>query len=207
MGSPAAGALRVARAAAFGAVALALALIAHVAAGGSSPRPIALTFLAGVVAGVSVVVTGRRLCVGATTLALGAVQVGLHAAFMALTPAAGCMTVTMPVSHAGGPMSMTSCPDGAPGWMGLPGSGAALPMVLAHAGATVVLAVLLARGDRALWLLGTLVLPILSLRAAPRLRRRLAPLLGCTVPALGRGRMVSSGVGRRGPPRVRACLT
>jgi hypothetical protein len=207
MGSPAAGALRMARAAAFGAVAFALALVAHVAAGGSSPRPVTLAFLAGAVAGVSVLVTGRRLCVAATTLALGAVQVGLHGAFMALAPAAGCMTVTMPGSHAGDPMSMTSCADVAPGWEGSPGSGAALPMVLTHAGATVVLAVLLARGDRALWLLGTLLLPILWLRAAPRLRRYSAPLLRCTVPALGRGRMVSSGVGRRGPPQVRVRLS
>ena len=200
MGSPAAGPLRLARAAAFGTVAFALALVAHVAAGGPSPRPVTLTFLAGGVAGVSVLVTARRFGVAHTTLALGAVQIGLHAAFMALAPAAGCMTVTLPASHAAGPMSMTSCLAGSPG------SGSPLPMVLAHAGATVVLAVLLARGDRALWLLATLLLPALLPRSVPLSPTRAAPVFRCAVPVLCRGRMVSSGVGRRGPPHEGTCL-
>ena len=189
MGSPAAGALRLAHAATFGTVAFALALIAHVAAGGPSPQPVTLIFLAGAVAAGSVLVTGRRRGVAATTTALGAVQIALHAAFMALAPADGCMTLTMPASHAG-PMSMTSCLERSPGWMGSPGSEAPL----------------LARGDRALWLLATLLLPVLRLRCAPLPPWRPALVFRCPVPVLGRGRMVCSGVGRRGPPHMRIGL-
>ena len=60
MSSPAVGALRLTRAAAFGTVAFALALLAHTVSGGPTPRPVVLTFLAAGVAAGSVLLTGRK---------------------------------------------------------------------------------------------------------------------------------------------------
>jgi hypothetical protein len=202
MSSPAVGALRLARAVAFGTVAFALALLAHTVSGGPTPRPVVLTFLAAGVAAGSVLLTGRKRGTAAVTLGLTGVQAGLHVAFMALAPVAGCSTMTMPMSHLPGSTSVTLCAAG-PAASVAPAS-TPLLMVLAHAAATLVLAVLLARGERALWLLFTLLLPALCRRVAPALRHRRSPCAASWVPALGGGRMVSSGVGRRGPPRPHA---
>ena len=201
MGSPAAGPLRLARAAAFGTVAFALALVAHVSGGRSDPAAGHTDVLAGGVAGGSVLVTGRR-CGGARLLGLGAVQVGLHVAFMALAPAAGCRTVTLPASPSRRPVSVTSCPPCR--WLGSPGSGSPLPMVLAHAGATVALAVLLARGDRALWLLATLLLPALSVALCAALAHPGGPCSDARFPVLWpRPDGLQRGRAARAAPRAR----
>ena len=185
MSSPTAGALRFTRAAAFGTVAFALALLAHTVSGGPTPRPVVLTLLAVGVAAGSVLLTGRKLGAAGLMLALGGVQAGLHVAFMALAPVAGCSTMSMPMSHHGA-TSMTLCSAGADASASMAPVSTPLVMVLAHAAATLALAVLLARGERALWLLFTLLLPALCLRVAPLLRPRPRPVRRVLAPCAGR---------------------
>ena len=133
------------------------------------------------------------------TLGLAGVQAGLHVAFMALAPGSGCSTMTMPMSHLHGSTSVTLCAAG-PAASVAPAS-TPLLMVLAHAAATLALAVLLARGERALWLLFTLLLPALCRRVAPLLRHRPRPLRRVLVPGAG-GR--AHGLRRGGAARAAA---
>jgi hypothetical protein len=190
MRTPTRGAVRVARAVAFGVAVLTIAAGAHVAAGGVLPSVTILALLAVPVTVVAVALTGRRCGPVLLVGSMAAAQVLLHQTLVALT--------TQVPGDMAGQMSAasTSAMDGhaiahTDGW--------SVTMTAAHVVATLVTALLLARGEQALWQLVSRLLPTLA--CIPRLLacgpRQALVLL--SVPAL-RPSLVSGGSGLRGPP-------
>lgn len=182
-----------------------LSLLAHVAAGGSAPTPVSLAVVGVGLTLASLVLTARRLRMADLVLALGAAQLGLHEAFMWLDPArTACQTAVLVHAHHGA-HHLLAC-----GAMRMdPHSAAISPalMTVAHAVAAVLLAVLLAHGERALWFLAQYLRD---------LRPRLVATPGVTAPGPLRrptlhlafrsnpSGLTSGGLGRRGPPPLGA---
>ncbi len=196
------------RSAAIGVTILALAAGAHTLAGGVLPAPIlmlALTALTGVV---SVAVTSIRVPLALMLALLGASQLLLHNAFDLLSnpmvstaplvdPAMahhlmGVPTALAPQATAMAQMSMQ------------PGHPlAALAMMLAHVGAILAAAVVLAKGEEALWLLADWLRPLARLAAQANVAVAPFPSLtaanGPIRPQPWRNLRADS---RRGPPAV-----
>jgi len=207
--SPTRGATRVARAAAFGVATLALASGAHVVAGGALPSVMVLAVLALPLTMSAVILTGRRCGPLLLLGSLAAAQVLLHEALMRLSfhdsgemlaaaagaqPGATGFVAGSMSGHSGSAM------EAAVGGVALAGAdGWSASMMAVHALATVVTALLLARGEQALWQLVARLLP--RLPCIPRLLScgpRRPPVL-LSVPVL-RPCLVSGGSGLRGPP-------
>ena len=146
---------------------LTLAAAAHAAGGGQLPAPgillavLALTVLACTAA------TRLRLSFPAMTLLLGAGQVVLHEVFTvssAAGPAGGAPVPDLHhVSSASSPIIGTAA-----GHLHQPDSPAGTLMLLAHALATVTCAVLMAKGEAALWALAAWLRPLVRLPEAVR---------------------------------------
>ncbi len=177
----AAPALVAARAGVLGAVTTLLAAVAHVTAGGLLPPwPMLLLITTGAMAGVAPL-TQQEMSARRLVLLVCGGQLALHAAF---TLVAGHQhTDTLP---------------------------AELAMTVAHLLAAASVALLLARGERGLWSLLTLLSALAApVQRAARLLTLVAPSPGTTgplpvapVPALagGTGRRVHPAAPRRGPP-------
>lgn len=180
MSPPTKGFLRGFRAASLGVVGFVLALVAHVGAGGATPRPVVLVLLAGPITLAAVLLTRVRLSPVHVAVSLAAMQVVLHEAFM-LGAQAECAAGL--ATHEMGQGSVF----------------AAEAMVGAHIAATLVMAALLAYGEQVLWFLAGWV-------RAPRLLPVCLPELPAVRPVrssvhhLLRMRFADGGVGRRGPP-------
>jgi hypothetical protein len=204
MTGPTLGAMRWARAAALGVATLALAIGAHVSAGGAMPSMTVLAFLALPLAMAAVIVTGRQcgplLLLGSMTAA----QLMLHHTLMAVTGQVGNLSGQMAsasasamgdhVSATGGPataLAMNQAMSPADSW--------SLSMTATHVIATVIAALLLARSEQALWQLVSKLIPSLpslpSLVGWPPLQ---TPSL-VSMPRLAFSEM-SGGLGLRGPP-------
>jgi hypothetical protein len=139
---------RLLRALALGGTTLALAVGAHTGAGGALPPPALLTLLVLFVAPPSLWLAGRRRAVGRTVTALVVEQAGLHGAFTLLAVApAGCGATVAAAGHHAVHVSGSTC-----GMAAMPASHgmSSISMLLAHAAATVVTAVILVRGESAL---------------------------------------------------------
>ena len=188
MDAPTRGATRLARAASFGAATLALAAGAHVAAGGGLPSMTILAILALPVSMAAMALTARRCRPVLLLASMAGTQVLLHETLKALTAQVpGDMAGQMSTASAMGGHAMAH----AGGW--------SVAMTAAHVVATVVTALLLSRGEQALWQLVSrlfLALPSepVAVGCTPRLRSALAG-----VPALTPS-VVSGGPGLRGPP-------
>jgi hypothetical protein len=197
------------RAVVFGAVAFTLSWAAHLGAGGSSPGAGALVLLGVLTALGATLVTRWRLGPVGLVAVLGSTQLALHESLMWLAPSqsGACTAVVMAGGHHGGEYVM-SCGSAAPTMaMPLTGGSSAL-MVAAHVAATVVLALVLSVGERALWFLATLMRPVLLwwpevlvLGALARVRAQ------GRVAGPGPLQFVRGGVGRRGPPRRGVLVT
>jgi hypothetical protein len=209
MEAPTRGATRIARAAAFGVATLTLATGAHILAGGALPSLMVLASLALPLTVAAVILTSRRCGPLLLLGSLAAAQVLLHKSLMALAAhGPGDLAPSGLGGHHGmhavlsGPTSApsTTAMDSVMGGVPMPGVGGwSVTMTAAHVVATVVTALLLARGEQALWQLVSRLLP--TLPCVPRLLScgpRQAPVL-LSVPAL-RPSLVSSGSGLRGPP-------
>jgi hypothetical protein len=178
---PAHGALRLARVGLFALVAVALASGAHLAAGSPVSAKIALSSIPAVMLVVNRLADRRR---GARSLLLGTglTQVALHVAFMIAAMRPGCqLNVSTDALVAG------------------------LPMTLAHALASIGLALVLAHGEAALWTLAShlgfrITRPETAVLPSPR---RL-PLVRRTV-VVTTSRLHRLSVRRRGPPMA-ACV-
>ncbi|WP_427016314.1 hypothetical protein ACQCSX_16320 [Pseudarthrobacter sp. P1] len=164
---------RLLRSAAIGATILSLAAAAHVLAGGMLPDPLILAALAALTGLVSTVATRIRVSLPAMLGLLGAGQLALHQGFDLLSGGTG-PSVPMPALHdhslsaaaqtaaafqqataagmAGPAMSATTMAD----------HGGGFAMTAAHALATVATAVVLARGEAALWALAQWLRPLLT---------------------------------------------
>jgi hypothetical protein len=209
MGAPTQGATRIARAAAFGVATLTLATGAHVVAGGALPSPLVLASLALPLTLAAVILTSRRCGPLLLLGSLAAAQAVLHETLMALAGHASddLGTAGMDGHHGAhtvlfDPMSAQSASamDSMTGSLPISGAGGwSVTMTAAHVVATIITALLLARGEQALWQLVARLLP--TLPRIPRLLScgpRQAPVL-LSVPAL-RPSLVSGGSGLRGPP-------
>jgi hypothetical protein len=162
----------------------------------------------------AIILTGRRCGPLALLAALSAGQVLLHEALTMLSSQGSgeMLAATVGAQHAGhilmsGPMWAHSAATNGFGVGTVPMAGApmagaddwSLTMMALHAVATVVTALLLARGEQALWQLVTRLLP--TLPCIPRLTPcgpRQAPVL-LSEPVV-RPSLVSCGSGLRGPP-------
>ncbi|MEO8557264.1 MAG: hypothetical protein ABI474_11400 [Actinomycetota bacterium] len=206
MMSPTRGWLRSLRAALLGGVGFALALVAHLTAGGAAPGPVALFYLAGLVGLAAVLLTRTRLGPVRIGVSLAATQVVLHEVFMWLgTPAACAMTEMSPspggaMGRSGGPVALVECATGmAPLEMGASSAFSATAMVGAHVAATAVMAILLAYGEKVLWFLAGFMRPLrgldLRLPELPALRVEFS-----CAPRIFAMRLACGGLGRRGPP-------
>lgn len=163
-----AGPLRLARAALVATLVLALSAGAHAVAGGHLPDPLVLAALGAFTLAGTMVAARGRFTVPRLVALLGGAQLALHTALDALGHgAAACVAGASAAAHTAHGVALacatsTPVPDGAGSgaWAGITPSGlepagvaAAAPgtwMVAAHAVATLVLAVVLARGERAL---------------------------------------------------------
>jgi hypothetical protein len=187
-------AVRVARAGVLSGCGVLLSVAAHVSGGGDAP-PAAGVALLTVLLSLPLTLLPGRPCRPVLGIAgLGLIQAGLHAVFMALGTSCSMAAGTGHAGHAA--HAAATC---APATT-MPSSGAA--MTAAHAVAVVLLALLVARGERAAWYLLTWMLPTLvavAPMAVPVVRPWLAPWPDQPAPVRPR---VVGGVQRRGPPRL-----
>lgn len=176
--SPVTGPLRATRAALVATLVLALSAAAHAVGGGHLPDPLVLAALAAITLAGTMLAARARFTVPRLVGVLGAAQLGLHVALDTLGHGVATCVPAGPSAGAGhtGHGAVLVCSPGA----GLPDAGAGLAssahlasssasvlpgvwMVAAHAVATLVLAVVLARGERALERLGAWLTPRASL--------------------------------------------
>lgn len=144
-----------------------LAAGAHVVGGGQLPAPAILAALLALTGLVSTLATRLRLNAAAMTGLLGAGQVVLHEAFAAFSaPVAGAATGASPTGtighHDGGIPLPVPAEHMQPHALD---SALALSMLAGHALATLLCALLLARGEAALWSLAAWLRPLLQLPA------------------------------------------
>ena len=204
MSRPTCGSLRGLRAASLSVVAFVLALVAHLAAGGVAPGPVALVLLAGVIGLAAVLLTRVQLSLPHIAISLGTMQVILHEVFMRLGAPADCVMtgVSSPIdAHMGRAQPMLGCATSiAHTQMGHSSMFSAPAMVGAHVTAAVVMALLLAHGEKVLWFLAEFVYPPrwspMGLPDLLAVRRDCS----CAPPRLS-VRFAYGGVGRRGPPQ------
>ncbi|MFI7589145.1 hypothetical protein ACIB24_18940 [Spongisporangium articulatum] len=202
--SPDRGVARAGRVTAFTAAALTLAATAHVAAGGHLDL-VLLPVLIPLVAALVDVAAARRLGPVALLALTGVVQLGSHLAFMAGATAPGSSMSSMPgMPGMDMPVSTTTAHTIEHAAHRSAGHDLVLPldaMTATHAVAAVALALLLARGESALWALAAHLAWTFRL---PRLPRPVpvAPPAAPVVPALRapRPHPFLRTVSRRGPP-------
>ena len=206
MSDPATGWLRVVRAAVLGSVAFALALSAHVVAGGQAPSMTVCLVLTLACGEVSIGVTSGRLGLAAITTTLGVFQLALHYCLMWLA-SAGCVAASpvavAPMHMHGGPAQILPCAPMAAGAMASTAHVSTVLMLAAHAIATVATAGVLAHGERVMWLLVSAVWTVFhrvgTVLITPAGRRSNPPLAD----GAGRALVALGGIGRRGPPAPR----
>jgi len=162
---------------------LALAAGAHTLAGGQLPSPGILLALLALTALVSTTATRLKLNFPAMAGLLGAGQLVLHKAFTAFSapaPAAASDPAGTAPPHHLGPLPLPVGGDGQLAASVLDSQPAMLSLLMlaGHALATLLCAVLLARGEEALWSLAAWLRPLLGLPVA------VAPGAAATPPAV-----------------------
>jgi hypothetical protein len=176
-----------------------LAAGAHVLAGGALPAPGILVGLVALTLAAVMILTRVKLTAPTMLALLGTSQLALHEAFAVLS-------VTGNVAPASGQqhlhnvvLELSSAVALMPGHAAEPG----VSMLVLHAAATVVTALILARGEAALWALAAWLRPLIRLLAAlviPPRPRLLAPAV-VFIPSRWRNLRRPS---LRGPPPVPA---
>lgn len=203
---PTRGATRAARAAAFGMATLALASGAHVSAGGALPSMMVLAVLVLPLMLTAVILTSRRCGSVLLVASLAAAQILLHETLMAVTSHVPGEMFAAEVGAHHGAQTLVSDQVSAHSAAALGGGlavagpdGWPVAMKAMHVAATVVTALLLARGEKALWQMVARFLPTLLRisRLIPCGRRQAS--VRVIAPAL-QPSLVSSGLGLRGPP-------
>ncbi len=164
------------RSGAIGITILALAAGAHMLAGGALPVPPIMLALTALTALASVAVTGIRIPPALMAALLGASQPLLHNAFdllsgQGMTGGASMAGMAGPDMHhdligvAAGPLPVAA--SMAHLSVGTAAPAAVLAMTVAHIAATLASAVVLAKGEEALWLLASWLCPLVQLPTAP----------------------------------------
>ncbi|WP_432485773.1 hypothetical protein [Kineococcus esterisolvens] len=200
MESPTRGAVRLARAGTVALTVVALASTAHVAGGRELPPTLVLLALAALTGCAAFALTGRRLSAPALLTVLGAGQSALHAAL------AGLAADTVDVPTHGHHQEWVPLATGS--LTGAPAGASPLPMLLAHALATAAAAVVLARGERAVWSLWAWLQPLRAVVLAVLRLPVLLPVAPVPVVVGVHPRsVVARRPARRGPPAVPAVAT
>ena len=205
---------RLLRTATIGATVLSLAAGAHLLGGGVLPAPAIMAALVALNVLASTVATKFRLSLPAMVGLVAVSQLVLHHAFDSLS--VGIRAELLPAGataslhdHSMSAMAQSTAvlqaAMGGGGSAGMAHAGSSVWMLAAHGAATLGIAVVLARGEHALWSLANWLRPLFVRRAALPLiparpaRPALAPV---PLPAMPwRNLRFDS---RRGPPRARA---
>ena len=137
-----------------------LAAIAHILGGGSLPAPAIMTAIVALSGLVSTLATRRKLTLPAMIAVLGAGQLALHEAFAALGVGSPAASGTSVSGHHAGTAALPPAPAGAEHLLESP---PVFLMLLVHAAATLACALLLARGEAALWSLASWLRPLVQL--------------------------------------------
>lgn len=212
--TPDGGRLRLLRAGTLAVVMLALAALAHLLGAGALPGPGVLAVLLGLVLATCLTASARRLGAGSIGAILGGGQLALHGAFTVLgttgaDPASlghvvGSGHHAVLVTHAAqvaGDTHLTAT-HAWPAHAAAGGHGhLSLTMLLAHVLATVVTAAVLARGERALWLLASWLAPVIRLLLDRPAHWARPAAISVAVPRLRSAELVLAAP-RRGPPLV-----
>ena len=149
------------RAAAFTAAMFALAAGAHVLAGGSLPQPAIVAGLVALMLAPVMILSKIRFNAPGMIGLLSAGQLVLHEAFSALSASTGFTPVDGGHLHSGAqahPLAVAVMPEHA-------AAPSALMLVL-HAAATLATAIVLARGEAAVWALAAWLLPLVRILTA-----------------------------------------
>ena len=207
MREPGQGVGRLTRGTAFALAAESLALAAHLAAGGRSPSVAGLLAIGVLLVLASVGAAGRQRGAVAIVVGLGATQWVLHHAFSVLA-VAGSGTALASASGSAGSHHLAHALPPAAGVLpaaGMADMHAGPGMLSFHLVASALTALLLARGEAVLWRLVGCLCPRLPLAAAsPAVAVQLPVAVQSGAPV--RLRLLTGGLGRRGPPRARlAC--
>ena len=190
--------LRLPRAGAVALTVLTLAAGAHVAAGGQLPALPILAAVAAVVGLSAVLLAGRKMTVPRLAGYLGTSQVVLHLAFSRLADAGTS-------GPAGQPHHGSTAAGWGPAETPAPyehlAADAGSTMTLLHLAATLLTAILLARGEAALWALAAWLKPLQGILGTGTIppRFRVLPARPRTVPVKA---AVPGQVGVRGPPHT-----
>ncbi|WP_138444868.1 hypothetical protein [Sinomonas susongensis] len=193
---------RLSRAVVIAAATVFLAAGAHVAGGGILPDPLIVAGILALVALAVMTLTGRKIRPWLMLAVLGTGQFGLHEVFGALSDSASAPSALSPSAEHVHVLAALSAP-GIPGH--LHGGSNSTSMLVAHAIATVLTALLLARGEAALWALLAWLRPLVRLLvAASPLPRPTAPAF--TEEALPRAWRSLRLPARRGPPSAFAVV-
>jgi hypothetical protein len=184
-----------------GSIILGLAAGGHLAGGGSLPAPAILTALCALTMIPVAVFTRARLSMPVLAGLLGAGQLCLHWAFCALSP--GASSAAPVLSGHVGHVPSTPTPEAASALLSTHAAPSDWQMLAAHALATLGTALVLARGEQALWALAAWLRPLVQLPAPTTIQPPRAPAPGPAPAVLPRmvrgGRRLPS---RRGPPAL-----
>lgn len=158
-------------------VAVFLAAGAHAAGGAGMPPATLLTALTVFLVPPVVLLARRRLSFPVLATVLSAGQLGLHGAFSLFPPEAVC-AAQGPAGHAHHAVAATACAPGVPAGGGLAeAAGHGWLMTVAHLAAILLTALLLARGEKALWHLLAWLRPLVRIPAPATLPAPAPPLL------------------------------
>jgi hypothetical protein len=213
MTSPGTGVVRLLRSAVLAGLVLALTVLAHRLGGRESPAIFAVVALIVPLWPFALLATRRRLGPLALVAGLGAGQVLGHGVLGWLAGSAPGATTVSPVSpvslvslecvqHAGHQRAGAGCLEATLASAGHSHEQAAsgLLMLAAHAAATVLAALLVARGEQVLWRVLELFLRVVPVLLTPVSVRPMSPRVGLRAP-IGHSRDVPPG---RGPPAYAA---
>lgn len=153
--------LRFPRAVAFTAAMFALAVGAHVLAGGSLPEPAIFAGLVALVLAPVTILAKIRITAPVMAGLLGAGELVLHEAFDALSVATGFTPVPAGHLHGTGPV-----PPSAAALMPEHAAAPGALMLILHAAATLTTALVLARGEAAVWALTAWLRPLVRILTA-----------------------------------------
>lgn len=131
-------------------VAVFLAAGAHLTGGGGAPPATLLAALTALLLPPVVLLSRRQLSLPVLASVLSAGQLLLHGAFSLFPPEAAC-TSTGPAGHIHHTMAATTCAPAPAGGHLAEAAGHGWHMTAAHAAAVLLTALLLARGEKALW--------------------------------------------------------
>jgi hypothetical protein len=149
------------RAVAFTAAVFALAAGAHVLAGGSLPEPAIFAGLVVLVLAPVMILAKIRITAPVMAGLLGAGQLVLHEAFNALSASAEFTHVAGGHLHGTGPV-----PPSAVALMPQHAAAPGVLMLIVHAAATLATALVLARGEAAVWSLAAWLCPLIRILTA-----------------------------------------